>query len=224
MEPEVTTKYFRASSRYANVTRVFDLHEILEFLLSMGYEPLGSIPPRVFGYRAGVSGQIARKRGIVVDVNTDSRIIGVSGLDIVQTMNEFKAIEDGIRKQLMINLKNYFYEILAEFEVFSGNNPLEAFSNLSSTIKGLEEISCAPDTELSLYGVKLCWKGKTPDSPKWTEIRIEPLSSKADKIYYVSIIHRNVDWNKVLVFGENVIKFIRTLVERIENGKDGKEK
>jgi len=213
MKPEVTTKYFRASSRYANVTRVFDLHEILELLFSMGYEPLGGVPPRMFGYRAGGSGQIARKRGIVVDVNTDSRIIGVSGLDIAQTINEFKAIEDGIREQLMVDLKNYFYEILAEFEVFSGNNPLEAFSNLG---KGLEEISCAPDTELSLYGVKLCWKGKIPDSPEWTEIRIEPLSSKADKIYYVSVIYRNVDWNKLLLFGESIIEFVRGLVERIE--------
>ena len=26
------------------------------------------------------------------------------------------------------------------------------------------------------------------------------------------------------ILGENVIEFVRTLVERIENGKDGKEK
>ncbi len=222
MRPEVTTKYFRASGRYANVTRVFDLHEILELLLDMGYEPLGGVPPRVFGYRAGGSGQIARKGGVVVDINTDGRIIGVSGLDRTQTMNEFKAIEDGIREQLMVDLKNYFYEILAEFEVFSGNNPLEAFSNLGNTIEGLD-IGCTPDTELSLYGVKYCWKGKVPDSPEWTEIRIEPLSSKADKIYYVSVIYRNIDWNKLLLFGENIIEFVRGLIERIEGNKKGGE-
>ncbi|RLI81830.1 hypothetical protein DRP04_05230 [Archaeoglobales archaeon] len=221
MNPDIATKYFRASSRYANVTRVFDLHEILELLFGMGYEPLGGIPPRVFGYRAGASGQIARKGGVVVDINTDSRIIGVFGLDIAQTMSEFKAIEDGIRKQLMIDLKNYFYEILAEFEVFSGNNPIEAFSNLGDTIEGLEEISCAPDTELSLYGVKLCWKGKIPDSPEWAEVRIEPLSSKADKTYYVSVIYRHVDWSKLSLFAENIIEFVKGLIEYIEGKREG---
>ena len=91
--PSYFLRYFRFSCKYANVIRL-DVHEILNVLTKLGYRVSERIPPRMFKASVVVSGIIAQKPRVLVDMNTDARIIGVISLEPALAMNEFNEIEE----------------------------------------------------------------------------------------------------------------------------------
>ena len=213
---KIQLKFFRISCRYSNVIRQ-DLHELVGVLAKMGYELLTRLPSRGFKLRVGGSGPIARKGDVVVDVNTDAHIIGVSSLDVESVVREFASVEDAVRSELMLDLRPLFYEVLVEAEVVSGSNPLEVISKVGDKFGLIGKLVELSGVRLGLFGVRLCESGRDPDGVEWLDVEVNPFVSRAGKAYYVSIVYRRPAREDVLTFARKVLTFINSLISGIES-------
>jgi len=74
---EYSVRFFRIAARFLGVARI-DLHEVAEVLRGLGYTITAPLPPKGFKVSIGGSGPIASKGNVVVDVNSDRMVIGVS--------------------------------------------------------------------------------------------------------------------------------------------------
>ena len=213
---KVQLKFFRISCRYSNVIRQ-DLYELVEVLGKMGYEFLTKLPMRRFKFGVGGSGPIARKGDVIVDVNTDAHIIGVSSLDVESVVREFASVEDAVRSELMLDLRPLFYEVLVEAEVVSGSNPLEVISKVGDKFGLIGRLTEMSGMRLGLFGVRLCESGRDPDGVEWLDVEVNPFVSRAGKAYYVSIVYRRPAREDVLTFARKVLTFINSLISGIES-------
>ena len=213
--PSLYIKHFRIACKYNNIFSIFDLHELSSLLQKMGYIIMRPLPPPRFGARAIFKGNIARKQGkIVVDVNS-KKIIGVFSQDPQLAVNEFINIEDTFKKEVLINLKPHFYEVLVEAEFFTSQNPLNIISKVGEEVEALKELNkIMGDT--TLFGLRFRRKNQNPDSPEWLDIKILPSIIRADKAYLIQIVFRSKNRKKATSFGEKTMKYITDIVNCLE--------
>jgi len=210
-------KHFKISCRYNNVLSIFDAYELSNLLRRLGYDIVKPLPPPRYGVRVGFSGIIAQKQGrVLVDGNSDKGVIGVFSRDPLLAIREFIDIEEAIKKDIRIDLKPYFYEVLVEAEVYTDENPLKVLSNIgekTSIIKDLSKVV----KNISLFGLRLSRKNQNPDSVEWLDIQVLPSVVRADKAYFISIVYRSKDRENVANFGEKILEYITGLINCIES-------
>lgn len=74
---EYSIRYFRIVASFLGIARM-DLHEVAEILRILGCTIISPLPPKGFKVSIDDSGPVASKGNIVVDVNSDRMVIGVS--------------------------------------------------------------------------------------------------------------------------------------------------
>jgi len=209
-------KYFRIAGRYLNLF-LFDPLDFLNALSKKGYMPLAKLSSKPFKGKIGVAGPIAKKSSIIVDINTEKGIIGLLSPDISMVLEEFNEIEKVIEEDLMINLRPYFYEVLVEIEIFSEDDPLRIFKNISRNIELIRKISDILNHDSQVFGIRICSANSVPDSPNWFDIEIIPAIEKPSKAYHVYIVFRNTDKNKIYDFCSNLEYKVKELISTLTN-------
>ena len=207
-------KFFKITGSYANVLFRIDLHDFVRLLVERGYVQKTQLPPPRFRSIVGGSGVVAVKSpDVLVDVNTDSHQIGVTSDSPDLALREFKTIEAEVKERILSGLKPGYYEASAEVLVETGKNPVKVLRDVGSN-RSLTEILELAGEDVSLYGIMLS-RGR-PDSTDWIHVEIMPYPITPEKTYYVSVIYRKPDLEKIERFAKNMVYNIVDLIEIIE--------
>lgn len=215
VEPQRYRLSFVLSSVFFPLTEP-DFSDILK---EKGYT-LGRTVPPLFpaGERAYITGRIAIKDNCVVDVDADRKLVaseGRSSKKVIDVMEELMSIT---RRNFRVNFKKElrYLELIANLIITSEKNPLRImtkFSKERASLKGFDEIL---GTKTSFYGISIVPEGLLPNSPKWFDIRISPHVTAFSRKYYVSVVFRDKEVEKVLDFSRQVDTKMMKLVKEIE--------
>ena len=211
---EYSIRYFRIAARFLGVTRI-DLHEVAEVLRGLGYTITPQLPPKGFKVSIGGSGPIASKGNVVVDVNSDKMIIGVSSPEPEECVGEFVMVEKAIASMIETLKEVYFYELLAEIEVKSDVELMEFMKRTSSSNVIVEELSRALGEPLFVFGYRLAREGTSPEESEWVDIEVIPSLARPHSSLYIAVVYRSKEREKVLEKGRNIknlVNAIRKLV------------
>ena len=208
-------KYFRVAVRYLGATKI-DVHEVVELLKQFGYTLITRLPPRSFKAKFGGRGPLAAKGDLVIDVDTDRLILGVSSPKPEECVNEFVVLEEAVRSSFEALKEAYFYELLAELEVRSPVTPFEFMKKLSDGNVVAERLSKALGEPLFTFGYRLVKEGTSPEESEWVDIEVMPSLDRPRSSIYLSMIYRSRNREKVLEKGANIAVLAKTVVEMIE--------
>jgi len=188
-------------------------------LASKGYTIEVPRTPRLpIGTQVTVSGTIARKGDVVVGLDAERQVFGAEGKNLADVIAVFSELENIIEGVLRIEItpKARFYEILANYEAVTGQNPLQQISKIKlpeNVAKGFEEILKAPVSNFTLHVSPV---GQMPNQEDWFDIRIEPLVFRATDTYLVNVIYRNKDKSKFTDFMSNLETTIKSILDLID--------
>jgi hypothetical protein len=145
-------------------------------------------------------GVIAEKDNCTVQIEPNLQIIAVDGSSVTNTKDIFNEVGDVFKNVFQIDLPSStkFYEIIYECLLISNKNPRLVFDNIKEISSLTTKIGSVIGLDVSLFGLRLGSKNIIPNSDNWFDFRIEPVVKKADSQYYISIIYRNPDINKVV--------------------------
>lgn len=190
-------KYLRIGVKYLSFAAI-NLYDVIMILEGLGYKNTAKLPPPAFRRSLGGRGPIAVKDGVIVDVDTDKHILGVSAPDPDLLISEFNTIEEALTTRLRGYSRPQFYEAMAEYEVSA-----EAidFYSLFEKISNLPPVLAVSDTlniNAKLIGLRIGLKGARPEEDEWMDIEIMPSLLKTDNTLYISILHRSKKKEKIL--------------------------
>ena len=176
-------------------------------------------PPAPFptGPRAYVTGTLARKRNVLLDIDNNRNLIGVQGESIEDTLQTFSDVVDLIREDFFVNMDEEldYVELIAHYLIKSDSNPFEVIQN-STELKFKGEIQKILDSEISEYRFSIVPKGILPSNRKWFEISISPKLTMPTKSYWVEVIFRDKTFSPVTTFSSNLNSTISNLINTLE--------
>ena len=170
------------------------------------------------GPRAYISGPIARKGDSVIDIDSNRKLVGVSGDSIKDSLQNFSDIINIIKEDFNVNLDEEldYVELIASYLVISKRNPFEVLQN-STEVKFKEKLQEILKTETSQYRFSLVPKGVLPSSRKWFEITVSPKLTMPTKAYWVEVIFRDRISHEVITFGKNLVSTLSRVINAIED-------
>jgi hypothetical protein len=191
-----------------------------EALASNGYVievPRGLRLP--IGTEITLTGTIAKKRDVTITLDSERQVLIAEGKVLSEVVSIFSELEAIVETALRVAVttKARFYEIIANYEVETGKNPLDQISKIQlpdKLAKGFEEVLGAPATS---YTLRVSPVGQVPDQEDWFDVRIEPLVFRATDTYMVNIIYRSKDKSKFLDFISQLEAKIRLILGLIES-------
>lgn len=206
-------KFFRIAARFLGVGRI-DLYEIAEILRNLGYTITVRLPPKGFKVSIGGSGPVAVKGNIIIDINSDKMIIGVSSPDPESCINEFITIEKAVASSIEILKEAYFYELLAEIEVKTDMDPMNLLRKISPNNIVVQELSRALGEPLYVFGYRLTREGASPEEREWIDVEIVPnLGKRPHSSLYIAFVYRSKELEKVIEIG----KKLESLIHAVDN-------
>lgn len=214
-------KFFRIATKFIDVTKI-DLYELIDLLKNLGYNITAPhLPFRGFKATISGSGPVAVKGNVVVDVNTERLIIGVSSPEPEDCISEFVVIEKAVTSKFDALKKPYFYELLAELEIGSdGIEPMEFLQKISKGNLVAKKISNALGESLFVFGYRLAKENTSPESNEWVDIEIIPYLVRPHSSMYVSVVYRSKNREKVLKAGRKLAVIADALSDLINSVKE----
>jgi len=213
---EYTVKFFRIAVKFLGATRI-DLYELADVFRRLGYTMIARLPFRSFKKIIGGSGPIAIKENIIVDVNSERLIVGVSSIKFRECIDEFIMLEKAIISNFDTLREVHFYELLAEVEVKSKNvNPIKFLQRISKNNIVAKKFSNFLDEPLFIFGYKLARENTSPENYEWIDIEITPyLTTRPRSSIHISMVYRSKNREKVLSKGRNLEALVNALDELI---------
>jgi len=212
-------KFFRIAVRFLGATRI-DLYELIDLFKGLGYTITAQLPPKGFKISIGGSGPVAVKGNVVIDVNTDRLIIGVSSPEPEECINEFAMVEKAVTSRFNSLKRPYFYELLTELEIGSEEvEPMKFLQSLSRKSVIAKKLSDALGEPLFVFGYRLAKENSSPEDTEWVDIEIIPYLIRPHSSIYVSIVYRSSEREKVLEKGKKlnaIIDAINDLIKGVE--------
>lgn len=182
-----------------------------------GYE-LKSTPQTMGPIRLEIPGQLAKKEGNNVILDTNRQILGVEGDDPNKIIEIFNELEEIIRNELKIDYSNSikFYETIIDYHIYSPNNPRKIIEKIYEESKHSEVFSSIVKKDVSPFTIRYASKGISPNSPEWMDFRIEPFVRRANKVYAFNLVYRSEDGAEVKMTLQSIQEIIEQMVTEIE--------
>lgn len=215
----VEPQRYRLSFVLSSVFFPFREPNFSDILKEKGYT-LGRTVPPIFlsGERAYISGRIAIKDKCVVDVDANRRLVASEGRSSGKVIDVIEELMTIARRNFRVNFKKEldYLELIANLIVTSEKNPLRSmakFSKERASLKGFDEIL---GVNTSFYGITIAPEGVSPNKPKWFDIRISPHVIAPSREYYVYVVFRDQEVERVLDFARQVDAKMMELIKEIE--------
>lgn len=197
-----------------------DPGQLQEGLVKRGYEALPLRASQIAAGRIDVIGSIARKKDNEVTFDSNRQVIGVNGASPAETLSSFNDIYQIIAEELHIDLSGSsvrFYETIVDYVLATGRNPRQVLGELSSLRDLSNRISSAVGVDVSLFGFRVGSKDVVPNREEWLDIKFEPIIAKADKEYFMQIVFRSPEKDRVSNFLGSIENTVKTLIQLLES-------
>jgi hypothetical protein len=188
----------------------FDSFQTRQF--DMG-QPKGTLPS---GRRAYVSGTIARKGNVLVDVDNQRNLVGVQGDSIKECLEVFEEIIVILKDDFDVNLEDdlNYAELIVQYLIPTESNAFEALQK-SVSFKS-NKLNGILGVETSIYSYSVVPKGVLPTSKKWFEISISPKLTIPTKAYWVEVVFRDINTKSVTAFTSKLNSTVYKILNVIE--------
>jgi hypothetical protein len=191
--------------------------EVFEALEARGFD-VGHPPiPLPTGPRIYLTGTIARKNDILVDINDNRNLIGASGNSIENAVQIFSEILSMLREDFFVNLHAEldYVELISHYLIKSNSNPFEVLQNCSG-MKFKDIFQKILGTQVSEYRYSIVPTGILPTSRNWFEITVTPKITMPTQAYWVEVVFRDTTHETVTTFARNLNSTISDIVNTIE--------
>lgn len=209
----------RFSIRFNYVLFPFDTGELISILTKYGYAPAAPPPPLApsRGIRFAMTGTIARKGGMTIDINDDRGILAATAPSSTLAISGLNEVLQLIRTNLNVDLEKQasFYELIGHGAFETDKNPLETIGKITKGNKVIEKLSEVLGEDVSLWTLKLASRGHVPNQVEWFDLTIEPDLMRSST-YNVSAVFRSQDKSRVQKFTEEFTSNIPNLIDAIE--------
>jgi hypothetical protein len=200
--------------------------EVFDSMKARGFEiptPQGSL---LTGPRVYISGVIARKQGVLVDIDGSRNLVGVEGLEIPATLSVFSEMANVLIDDFFVDFHRElsYVELIAHYLIKSDSNPSEVIQN-AIELRFRDQFRRILNIETSDYHFSITPRGVLPSSREWFEISISPKLTMPTRAYWVEAIYRNGNPDLVTTFASNlnstISDIINTIEERNRPGEQG---
>jgi len=176
-------------------------------------------PPAPFptGPRAYVSGTLARKRNVLIHMESDRNLVGAEGDSIENTVEIFSEVMDMLTEDFFVNLDEElsYVELIAHYFIKSDGNPFEVIQN-SVELKFKDEFQEILKTPTSNHSLSIVPKEVLPSGRNWFEITITPKLTMPTKAYWTEVVFRDENPNTVTAFARNLNSTVSSIINTIE--------
>jgi hypothetical protein len=191
--------------------------EVFDSLKARGFEIPRPQGPLLTGPRVYVSGVIARKQSVLVDIDGSRNLVGAEGLAIPESLNVFSETMDMLREDFSVNLDRElsYVELIAHYLIKSDNNPFEVIQN-AVELRFRDQFRRILNVETSDYRFSITPRGVLPSSREWFEISVSPKLTMPTEAYWVEVIYRNGNQALVTAFASDLNSTISNIISTIE--------
>lgn len=210
----------RFSIRFNYVLFPFDTVELISILMKSGYAPTAPPPPAAppRGIRFTITGTIARKGEILIDINDDRGILSATSPSPALSINGLNEVLQLIRTNLNVDLEKQasFYELIGHTALETDRHPFEKIGNIIKGNKIIEKLGEVLGEDVSLFTLKLAPRGHVPNQTEWFDLTIEPDIIKTST-YNISAVFRSHEKSEVQKFTEEFMPNVSKLIVVIES-------
>ena len=191
--------------------------ETFQSLRKRGFETGRSPAPVPSGPRIYVSGILGRKGKSFIDVDNAQKIVAVQGETIEESVQTFREINEMIAQDFFVKLDEDidYVELIAHFLIQTEKNPFEVIQN-SSQMKSKKRFEEIMGVDVAEYRFSIAPRGILPSSRDWFEVNVSPKLTMPEKAYWVEVVFRDTDRNKVIKFAETLNSTIASVISAIE--------
>jgi hypothetical protein len=157
----------------------------------------------------------ARKNDVMVQIHFPANSINVIGNSPNDMLDVLDDIISLLKEDLGLNLDIAisFYELLTVLTVKTDANPLEVLENKFGL--GIEEFE---ELDASTTGIKIS-TSKLVDETELFEFHIEPKVLSPESTYFLRIMRRTKELNKIKDLNNNMKSIIEKSIDKIEERK-----
>jgi len=209
---------FRISTRQKSVFFPIDGRDLIEAARKIGYSVTTTPLPQIARGRLSFEGNFAQKGEVILDLNTERCILGVSAKSYDIAIKAFDELCSSVLNEFNVDLAegSRFYEIMSEIKYNSMKNPLESISDMFQRNYLVSNIGKILEQDLSMFTLRFVTRGKVPNQDEWFDITIEPDILMPTQRYAISIVFRSKDKSVVERFGEKLESNLLKIIETIE--------
>ncbi|MCH8915847.1 MAG: hypothetical protein IIA82_08415 [Thaumarchaeota archaeon] len=220
-EFKITAKRNRLSVRYRYVIFPFVTGDLQNALARTKMDYVLIPPPKTGPTPIGVSldwnGIIGKKGNVAIQFDSLPQVIGVDGSDLNESINVFLEILDIVKTSIepTIDENAIFYELLSNYAIETGENPMERLGKIKPEGNLNEKIKNIIQEPVLNYGFHIYSSDKKIQSSDWFDINIQPAARSSEKTFDVMTVYRNKDKSKVEKFVSNHDDYIRKIFDEL---------
>jgi hypothetical protein len=209
---------FRIGTTLQSLFFPISVPDLFEAVRKIGYQITApSLPTPIARARMTFTGNFAQKDSVILDVNSNRGILGVSADSYSPAIKSFNELSDILQNEFNVDFKeeSRFYEIIAEIKIVSVHNPLESMSNMFKKNRFISKVGKILEQDVSMFTLRFIPKGKTPNQEEWLDLVIEPDLLMPYQRYSVSLVFRSQDKLVMEKFGENLESNLLKIISAI---------
>ncbi len=211
---------YRVSIRLNNVIVPIEYSDLVTALQKFGYKA-AKAPRLPVGTGANLepAGVVAQLGDSTLDVDIGRGILGIDASSPAEALTGFRQLIQILQKELNIDIPHstWFVETIAELNVEGSRKALNALRNLYSQAELIKVTTQLLREPTALFGIRIGSAKNDPSGPDWFDLRIEPLLRNS-QIYYVNVVYRNSNEEKVLQFVEGLDIRVGKIINSLESG------
>jgi hypothetical protein len=196
-----------------------DTQDFLSALSKAGYgiTPRRDIPQPPIGAKIDISGVLARKGQVVVNVDTNSQTIAAQGPSPWEVAAIFDELDRILNTELSINTRenSKFFECSSSYNIIPTNSPMRSMSKIDRPELNSKFASIL-DQDITNYSLHICSPAKTVNQPNWFDMEIRPVGNKSDTTYELFSVFRKTEKTVVSNFLHSIEEKIRNIIRTID--------
>ncbi len=194
---------------------VFEAFKGRDFTLGGG-SPSSRVPVAL-GAQLYISGTIASKDGVIVDIDHDRRIVGAEGDDSDKLLKIFDEVLNVVQKDFHVDLdkKLDYVELSAAFLAKTEGVASENIEQFFAKTRRLEELKKSLGFEPAIRQFTLSQRGKPAETKDYVEFNVAPRLTSSDT-YYIQAVFRHPHVPEVIGFTKTINEKVTFLIEAME--------
>jgi hypothetical protein len=204
----------RLVERFMNVLYPLDIPILLRLLPNIGYV----VPKKVFKGIVEPGEALAIKGNMELVLNQDNKTLGVQGRDISEVVEGFNELRNFWTEELNPSpvAETHYIELGGEGIVMSNTNATGVFNDFWNRFEIMQKLSKIIGFDVTNYGLHLATRNTDPNNTEWFDLRIQPQVISSANKYYINIVWRSRDMDKVLNGFTKLNDMIGALIKEVE--------
>jgi hypothetical protein len=191
----------RLAVRLGGVSFPLDLYDLAAEVTRLGFNLTRAMPPKqpvLLSIAGGLANPFASRGDIVLDVDTNKRIFGATGVPLQNLVRTYQEIFSIFNRLIGSEPNVQFHEFVARFRVDCNNSPAQSLAKAFLDTPTIKEIGQKLGVDLSVFGFRLRDSHTLSIDSEYFEFQVEPSILLPNKILMAAMIYRSEKFSDVV--------------------------